>query len=393
MCDTYVSINEDNTVIFGKNSDRMAKEAQLITFAPRKKYSSGEELRCTHISIPQVIETAAVLLSQPWWMWGAEMGVNEYGVAIGNEAIATKEPVKETGLLGMDLLRLGLERGKSAKEALKVITDLLEKYGQGGAHHQTGSNYHNSCIIADPNEVFVLETAGKYWIVEFVKEFRSISNDISIRGKGDLRHNGIIDHAIEKGYCKSENAFDFALTFSSPQHFPNHMGCSMRQLSENKGKTTPSLMMEFLRDHSGTICRHKRKDLTAGSQVSYLRKGNEKSIHWFTGSFLTCLSLFKPYVFPIGKQRVLKPGPYSELDPNWFWSRHAKFFKPFIRTPNVEIPERTIYYEKLRTMENELINKVFDVIKKENELTEEDFVKKITSINLQAWDKSLEMIK
>ena len=70
-----------------------------------------------------------MVLSKPAWMWGAEMGANEHGVAIGNEAVWNRlsDPVYDAvpRLLGMDLLRLGLERGRTAYEALQVITTLL----------------------------------------------------------------------------------------------------------------------------------------------------------------------------------------------------------------------------------------------------------------------------
>jgi secernin len=72
-------------------------------------------------------------------MWGAEMGSNEHDVVIGNEAIFSIETDRlkakeliEPGLLGMDLVRLGLERAESALQALDIITDLLEKHGQSG---------------------------------------------------------------------------------------------------------------------------------------------------------------------------------------------------------------------------------------------------------------------
>ena len=64
--------------------------------------------QCTYIEIPQVEKTHAVILSKPAWMWGAEMGSNEQGVCIGNEAVWTKLNGDDDAverLLGMDLLR------------------------------------------------------------------------------------------------------------------------------------------------------------------------------------------------------------------------------------------------------------------------------------------------
>ena len=63
MCDTYIVLGnatKSGNVIFGKNSDRLGSEAQLITYSPRLHHAKGESLRCTHITIPQVTETYEV---------------------------------------------------------------------------------------------------------------------------------------------------------------------------------------------------------------------------------------------------------------------------------------------------------------------------------------------
>lgn len=51
-----------------------------------------------------------MILSKPGWMWGAEMGANESGVVIGNEAVWTNDNEGDSDtsvkrLLGMDLVR------------------------------------------------------------------------------------------------------------------------------------------------------------------------------------------------------------------------------------------------------------------------------------------------
>lgn len=387
MCDTFVALgnaNKDGNVIFGKNSDRPFDEVQLIVYVPQKKHEKGDILKCTYIEIDQVQETNAIILSQPWWMWGAEMGVNEYDVVIGNEAVYTHEPIRDTGLLGMDLLRLGLERGRTARDALNVIIDLLETYGQGGgcAYNDPSWLYHNSFIIADPNEAYVLETADKWWIVEKIKSVRSISNSISIRGKGDTRREGIIDHAIKKKYCRDEDDFDFATTFSGslissmPSPY-SRGGKSAILLNENVGNITPKLMMGFLRDHQAGICMHGGFEST-GSQVSHLRK-KKKSIHWFTGTTLPCVSIYKPYIFPIEGQKYYSPGPYQMVNSDWFWCKHTKT-KPV----NKKI--------ELRNIENSIISRVNDLVTQNDKISEVQFIEKLKMLNLEAWNKSYQMI-
>ena len=93
MCDTFVHIpsQKDATIIFGKNSDREPNEAQQIVRYPRT-IRTQKTLKATFIDIEQPIETYEVILSKPFQMFGAEIGCNEFGVAIGNEAVFTKIP-------------------------------------------------------------------------------------------------------------------------------------------------------------------------------------------------------------------------------------------------------------------------------------------------------------
>ena len=110
MCDTFIALpnfTKNGSMIFGKNSDREPNEAQDIVHIQKRK-PKEKTLKCTYIAIPQVAETHEIILSKPFWMWGAEMGANEYGLVIGNEAVFTKIKFKKTnqGLTGMDLLRL-----------------------------------------------------------------------------------------------------------------------------------------------------------------------------------------------------------------------------------------------------------------------------------------------
>ena len=137
-----------------------------------------------------------MLLSRPFWIWGAEMGTNEHGVTIGNEAVFTRQRYAKIGLTGMDLLRLALERSTNADEAIHTIVSLIERYGQGGGcglEHRRFT-YHNSFIVADPRRALVLETAGRQHAVEEVRGGRSISNGLTIPGFAERHSDKIKTH-------------------------------------------------------------------------------------------------------------------------------------------------------------------------------------------------------
>src|SRR5688572_25540468 len=134
MCDTILALADstlDQAILFGKNSDRQCNEAQAVECLPAAEHAAGAQVACTYLTIPQARRTHAVLLSRPFWMWGAEMGANEHGVVIGNEGVHARTPGPQArALTGMDLVRLALERAVSAAEAVEIITRLLEQHGQ-----------------------------------------------------------------------------------------------------------------------------------------------------------------------------------------------------------------------------------------------------------------------
>jgi dipeptidase len=206
----------DSVTVFGKNSDREPNEAQYLDYLPAADCPPGSSLHCTYIDIPQVEHTYNVLLSKPFWMWGAEIGANEHGLVIGNEAVFSKVPApKEPALIGMDLLRLGLERAATASQAVEIITSLLERFGQGGNCgfvHPT--YYHNSFLIVDPRQAWVLETVERRWAARQVKGAASISNCLTVGSQFDLASADLVSYARGKGWTKGSGDFDFARDYS-----------------------------------------------------------------------------------------------------------------------------------------------------------------------------------
>ena len=369
MCDTIVALGNataDGSVILAKNSDRPPNEAQYPFHAPRTQHSE-DTVRCTHIEIPQVRETFAILLSRPFWLWGGEMGANEHGVAIGNEAVWTKEPQAKIGLLGMDLIRLALERAATARAALDVIVDLLGTYGQGGSCdiYHPGMSYHNSFLIADPGEAWVLETADRHWAAKRIERTYSISNGLTIGADYDLASPGLVEHAVERGWCKGKADFHFARCYSDFFYTRIATACRQRQqrtaalLERGAGHITPAAAFAHLRDHGEatehgawtpakggiTVCMHaannlRRRSQSTASLVAHLRP--DLPVYWMTGTSAPCTSVFKPfYVSPL-PHRIGEPTGQADLETMW-WA-HERLHRAVL----LDYPTRLALYEEER---------------------------------------------
>jgi dipeptidase len=374
MCDTLVAVGEataDGAVILAKNSDREPNEAHMLSHVPRARHRAGASVRCTYIQVPQVDETYEVLLSRPFWLWGCEMGINEFGVAIGNEAVFTREPyAKEPGLIGMDLMRLALERSNTARGALALIVELLNTYGQSGnCGFQHKLYYHNAFIVADPKEAWVLETAGKFWAAERVRRTRSISNGLTIGREWDLASPGLFEHAIEKGWCTSRSDFHFANCYSD-RLYTRLNGCRARRrrsselLERHDGEIRPQHMMAFLRDHGregatnprwnpgqgflmNSLCVHAgfgptRPSQSTGAMVAHLT--TDLPTCWLTGTSATCTGLFKPVYLNGAGLPDLGPEPQGSYAPESLWWRHERLHREVIR----DYPTRLQLYQHER---------------------------------------------
>lgn len=282
-CDT-IAITEINTDfgqnMFAKNSDRPTAESQRIVFCPSRENTPGTRLKLTDLEIDDVKKTYATIGSQPYWTWGFEMGYNECGLIIGNEAQGSKNAAEqETGILGLDLLRLGLERAATAREAIGVITALLERYGQNAnASRLTDRRYENAYLLTDRTEIWLLETAGREWAAKRIFDRIGISNCYTIEESFDLCSKNAEKTARENRWLAPDEPFNFAKAYTKPAIRQTLAVPRMRRLNKLLGERQHHSFDTFkaiLRDHfegeitgerfgvgSGTffsVCMHMRE--------------------------------------------------------------------------------------------------------------------------------------
>ncbi len=350
MCDTFLippELSASGNRIFAKNSDREPNEAQPLASFPRGSRDT-DKVQTSFISVEHPRDTYSVLLSKPFHLWGAEMGINEYKVAIGNEAVFTRIPSskKNTGLTGMDMIRLALECSRTAKEALERICYYVEAYGQDacGGYLNKSFYYDNSFIIADPSEGYVLETAGRFWVYKKLTGFYAISNRLTITNEYDGISTKAIEYAQQKRWLKTGEDFSFADAFTAPlmstlaRAKERRASCETHvQVISQRHKAGVADAMAMLRSHPhetnfaphkggmNSLCLHATGLLTpsqtTGSMIAELDPVKEKPV-WCTGSSAPCLSLYKPFYVgnPIPEENsLMHPGKLKDGSYWWQW--------------------------------------------------------------------------
>lgn len=391
MCDTVVLVNKQG-VWFAKNSDREPNEAQVVVRIPAVRGDRSRGVRLTHIPIRQVPNRHAVILSKPHWMWGAEMGINEHGVVIGNEAIFSRVRNGKPGMLGMDLVRLGLERGATAAEALKVMTRLIEQVGQGGAagFKDKGMHYDNSFIIADKQEAWVLESVQRQWVSKRVETTAAISNCLTLDSDYDDHSADLETYAYLKNHAvKDGKKLDFAASFDT-KLMPRFAKAHERLASSNAwleraydqldGEVSLQAMAKHLRSHAydnaehkagkapgpadgsnADICMHAagpiRRSQTCGSMIAHLSEARISSL--FTGTSAPCMSIFRPADFDFEQDYSVLAAEDAPMEES-LWAEHESLHHRAL----FDIDFR----HQLRTSRDDVETRMFDALTAEDAL-------------------------
>ena len=183
--------------------------------------------------------------------------MNEHQVAITESTFGGRhELVDTTGIMDYgSLIYIALQRSKSAREAIKVMTDLVKEYG----YYSSGETFS----IADKNEAWVMEMIGKgpgnkgaVWVAIRIPDdcisahaTQSRIQQIPFDDKENCIYSpDVVSFAREKGYFKGKDAdFSFAKAYC-PYDFSALRGCEARVWSFfRKYDTTMDQYTDFIK--------------------------------------------------------------------------------------------------------------------------------------------------
>lgn len=163
--------------------------------------------------------------------------INENQVAIAETTFGGREELVDTTAT-MDygsMIYIALERSRTAREAIKIMTDLVEKYG----YNSEGETF----TIADKNEAWIMEMVGKgnvekgaVWVAVRVPDDcicahanQSRIHKFNMKDKENVMYaKDVVKFARKQGYFKGKDEdFDFANAYC-PANFEGLRFCEAR---------------------------------------------------------------------------------------------------------------------------------------------------------------------
>ena len=384
-----VSTKGGNTV-FAKNSDRPHDEPQPLIQIEAADYSGGFS-GTQFVDVPQAAHTYRHVGSKPYWCAGYEHGYNEHQVVIGNEALPSLLlEASEPKLVGMEVLRLGLERSKSGEEAVDVITGLVSEFGQGKFSNSAGvRTYDNIFLIADPTSAYVVECVGHDWAVKKVENVTSISNISQIGEDADRMSPGVKSQATKLGLFEMEfgDKFAFSSVFADSENSLSGLARQCRSdamLGRDAGQLDVRSMIEVLTDHSDgenpdedrvvdvagnlSICLHRTVGESTGastaSLVADLCATDERLPIYWTGLYSPCMTVFLPNFIESELPGVLGIGSELESADSPWWD----FYRLTQHGVKAGAEVRSEIRSELSNLQNDLFKSAYEVAKNGREL-------------------------
>ena len=226
----YASV--DGSTMITYSADSYALFGELYHW-PAKKYSQGEMLKVYEWDSGKYLGEIAQA-SQTYNVVG---NMNEYQVTIGETTFGGREELADPdGIIDYgSLIYIALQRAKTAREAIKIMTDLVAEYG----YYSGGESFS----IGDPNEIWVLEMIGKgkgnkgaVWVAVRIPDdcISAHANQSRIHQfplkdpKNCLYSKDVISFAREKGYYTGKDEdFSFSKAYN-PLDFGGQRFCEAR---------------------------------------------------------------------------------------------------------------------------------------------------------------------
>ena len=392
-CDTMVALGgstKGGNTVFAKNSDRPHNEPQPLIQIEAADYSGGFS-GTQFVDVPQAAHTYRHVGSKPYWCAGYEHGYNEHQVVIGNEALPSLLlETTEPKLIGMEVLRLGLERSKSGEEAVDVITGLVSEFGQGKFSNSAGvRTYDNIFLIADPTSAYVVECVGHDWAVKQVENVTSISNVAQIGEDVDRMSPGVKYQATKLGLSDMGfgDKFAFSSVFADPANSLSGLARQCRSdamLRRGAGQLDVRSMIEVLTDHSNgenpdedhvvdvagnlSICLHRTvgelKGASTASLVADLCATDERLPIYWTGLYSPCMTVFLPNFIESDLPGVLGIGNELESADSPWWD----FYRLTQHGMTAGVEVRAEIRSELANLQNDLFESAYEVAKNGREL-------------------------